>query len=170
MVSNVLGDVLAQLIDAREVLGHPSRRRRGFPSEGGGHGQQTHRLHDLAPERPPNGRAQPEAPGRSDASPQANQFGLLAIAPALSGGVTTYFFVNTVLVSLAISLTSRKPIASSGAFDAAKAEVSTYKLVGPEYFNFFALVMSCVALIFIFVAVLYREKTHLRDERQTAAA
>jgi proton-dependent oligopeptide transporter, POT family len=69
-----------------------------------------------------------------------------------------------------MDVVDRKPIVSIGTFDAATAEVSTYKLVGPEYFNFFALLMSCVALIFIFVAVLYREKTHLRDERQTASA
>ncbi|HZU85003.1 MAG TPA: MFS transporter [Polyangiaceae bacterium] len=62
----------------------------------------------------------------------------------------------------------RKPVATSGAFDAKAAQVSTYKLVGREYFDFFALVMACVAVVFVFVASLYREKTHLRDELQPA--
>jgi POT family proton-dependent oligopeptide transporter len=68
-----------------------------------------------------------------------------------------------------MDVVDRKPVASSGTFDAATAEVSTYRLVGPEYFNFFALVMSCVGVLFIFVAALYREKTHLRDEHHATA-
>jgi proton-dependent oligopeptide transporter, POT family len=62
----------------------------------------------------------------------------------------------------------RKPVVASGTFDTGTVQVSTYKLVGPEYFNFFALVMTCVGLLFIVVALLYREKTHLRDESQPA--
>ena len=58
----------------------------------------------------------------------------------------------------------RKPLASTGTFDASKATVTTYKLVGPEYFNFFALVMSCVGLVFIVVAALYKEQSHLRQD------
>ena len=63
----------------------------------------------------------------------------------------------------------RKSVASTGSFDPAKTEVSTYKLVGPEYFNFFALVMACVGVLFIFVAYFYKERTHLRDETPAAA-
>ncbi len=63
----------------------------------------------------------------------------------------------------------RKPLVSSGSFDPTKAEVSTYKLVGPEYFNFFALIMACVGILFIFVAYFYKERTHLRDESGAAA-
>jgi POT family proton-dependent oligopeptide transporter len=63
-----------------------------------------------------------------------------------------------------MDVVDRKPVASAGRFDAASAKVSTYKLVGPQYFNFFALIMACVAVLFVFVAVLYREKTHLREE------
>jgi POT family proton-dependent oligopeptide transporter len=63
----------------------------------------------------------------------------------------------------------RRPVATTGTFDPGKAEVSTYKLVGPEYFNFFALAMVGVAVLFIFVALLYKEKTHLRDELEAAA-
>jgi len=62
-----------------------------------------------------------------------------------------------------MDVVDRKPIASSGSFDASKAEVSTYKLVGPEYFNFFAMAMAAVGVLFIFVAMFYREKTHLRE-------
>jgi POT family proton-dependent oligopeptide transporter len=58
----------------------------------------------------------------------------------------------------------RKPIATTGSFDAAKAAVSTYRLVGPEYFTFFAWLMSGMGVLFVFVAMAYREKTHLRDE------
>ena len=58
----------------------------------------------------------------------------------------------------------RLPVASTGTFDAGQAKVSTYKLVGPQYFNFFAMAMAVVGLLFILVAALYKEKTHLRDE------
>jgi POT family proton-dependent oligopeptide transporter len=58
----------------------------------------------------------------------------------------------------------RRPVASSGSFDALKSQVSTYKLVGPEYFNFFAMVMAAVGVLFIFVAAMYRERTHVRAE------
>lgn len=58
----------------------------------------------------------------------------------------------------------RKPIASSGTFDAAHAKVSTYRLVGPQYFEFFALLVSVMGVLFIFVAARYKERTHLRDE------
>jgi POT family proton-dependent oligopeptide transporter len=63
-----------------------------------------------------------------------------------------------------MDVVDRKPVVSQGTFNASKAEVSTYRLVGPEYFNFFAMAMGAVALLFIFVAMFYREKTHLRDE------
>jgi POT family proton-dependent oligopeptide transporter len=63
----------------------------------------------------------------------------------------------------------RKPIASTGQFDTSKATVTTYKLVGPQYFNFFALVMACVGVVFILVAALYKEQSHLRQEDPTTA-
>jgi len=58
----------------------------------------------------------------------------------------------------------RRPVSSTGVFDASKAEVSTYKLVGPQYFNFFAMVMAGVSVLFILFAAIYKERTHLRDE------
>ena len=42
--------------------------------------------------------------------------------------------------------------------------MSTYRLVGPQYFKFFAILMAVVGVLFIFVAARYKERTHLRDE------
>jgi proton-dependent oligopeptide transporter, POT family len=56
----------------------------------------------------------------------------------------------------------RKPFATQGVFDAAKAKVSTYRLVGPMYFLFFAAVMSLAGVVFIFFALRYRGQTHVR--------
>jgi POT family proton-dependent oligopeptide transporter len=68
-----------------------------------------------------------------------------------------------------MDVVDRKPVVSSGDFDANKAAVATYKLVGPEYFRFFSLIMACVGVLFIFVAYFYKERTHLRDEGDKAA-
>ncbi|MBV9950105.1 MAG: hypothetical protein JOZ69_24910 [Myxococcales bacterium] len=64
----------------------------------------------------------------------------------------------------------RKPVASAGSFDRAEATVATYRLVGPQYFQFFALVMCAVGLLFTVWSRTYREKTHLRDEGSVATA
>ena len=56
----------------------------------------------------------------------------------------------------------RKPTVSKGEFDAGHAEVSTYALVGPAYFMFFAKLMAAAAVLFIGVAYFYREKTYVR--------
>ena len=63
-----------------------------------------------------------------------------------------------------VDVVDRNPIKTRGAFDSSKAVVSTYRLVGPQYFNFFAMVMAGVGVLFIFVAAMYKEKTHLRAE------
>src|ERR1700733_14189359 len=57
----------------------------------------------------------------------------------------------------------RKPVVSSGEFKPALAEVTTYKLVGPNYFLFFAGMGGVVAVLFVFVAGFYRERTYVRD-------
>jgi POT family proton-dependent oligopeptide transporter len=57
----------------------------------------------------------------------------------------------------------RQPVVSSGEFKPALAEVTTYKLVGPMYFLFFAGVGGVVAVVFVFVAGFYRERTYVRD-------
>jgi POT family proton-dependent oligopeptide transporter len=58
----------------------------------------------------------------------------------------------------------RKPIAARGAFDAAHASVSTYALVGPAYFMFFAELLTVVGVGFILIARRYRERTYVRAE------
>ncbi len=67
-----------------------------------------------------------------------------------------------------MDVVDRKPVATIGAFDPTKTEVSTYKLVGPQYFNFFAMVMAGVGVLFIFVAMFIKEKTHVRREEDDA--
>jgi POT family proton-dependent oligopeptide transporter len=59
----------------------------------------------------------------------------------------------------------RAPTETQGAFDARRADVSTYALVGPAYFMFFAELMAVVAVLFIGVAYFYRERTYVRAER-----
>jgi POT family proton-dependent oligopeptide transporter len=43
-------------------------------------------------------------------------------------------------------------------------EDGTSKLAGPSYFWFFALMMAITAVVFVFVAIGYREKTYIQDE------
>jgi POT family proton-dependent oligopeptide transporter len=63
----------------------------------------------------------------------------------------------------------RRPLASTGEFKPALAEVTTYKLVGPMYFLFFAGLGGAVAVLFVFVAGFYRERTYVRDAAPEAA-
>jgi proton-dependent oligopeptide transporter, POT family len=58
----------------------------------------------------------------------------------------------------------RQPVVSSGTFDAAKGEVSTYTLVGPMYFLFFAALMTVFALVYVFFAMWLKEKTFVRED------
>ena len=58
----------------------------------------------------------------------------------------------------------RKPLSTSGTWNAAGGTVATYKLVGPQYFNFFAYLMAGTGVLFIFVAMLYRERTYVRGD------
>ena len=62
----------------------------------------------------------------------------------------------------------RKPVHTSGDWDGAHAEVSTYRLVGPEYFNFFVYVMAGMGVVFIFVAMAYRERSYVREAVERA--
>lgn len=62
----------------------------------------------------------------------------------------------------------RQPIQSSGSFDATKAEVSTYALVGPIYFLFFSALMAAAAVLFIFYALWFKESTFVREDEATA--
>jgi POT family proton-dependent oligopeptide transporter len=63
-----------------------------------------------------------------------------------------------------------KPVASTGTFKAATTTVSTYKLVGPQYFLFFASVAAGAAVVFIFVAGFYRSRTHVRPHDEPVGA
>ena len=58
----------------------------------------------------------------------------------------------------------RQAVATTGTWNSAGAGVSTYKLVGPQYFNFFAYLMAAFGVVFIGVAMLYREQDHVRAD------
>ena len=58
----------------------------------------------------------------------------------------------------------RRDVVSSGTFAADQADVSTYALVGPVYFLFFAALMGGMAVLFIFFAVSIKERTFVRDD------
>ena len=58
----------------------------------------------------------------------------------------------------------RQPVSTSGVWNGATAAASTYRLVGPQYFNFFAYVMAGLGLLFIGVAMVYREQDHVRSD------
>ncbi|MGB8693651.1 MAG: MFS transporter [Steroidobacteraceae bacterium] len=62
----------------------------------------------------------------------------------------------------------RRPVSTTGEWNASGAQVSTYRLVGPEYFNFFAYVMAALGVIFIGVAKVYREETFVRVDEPPA--
>jgi hypothetical protein len=64
----------------------------------------------------------------------------------------------------------RQPVSTRGRFDAAAARVSTYALVGADYFLFFAAMMTVAAVLFIFVARKYREHSYVRDAGAAVAA
>lgn len=58
---------------------------------------------------------------------------------------------------------TREPLVTRGRFDAAAADVSTYALVGPVYFLFFAALMGAAAVVFVGFAMWFRERTYVRD-------
>ncbi|WP_374680268.1 oligopeptide:H+ symporter [Hydrocarboniphaga effusa] len=59
---------------------------------------------------------------------------------------------------------SRQSVASSGRYVANASEVSTYALVGPVYFLFFAGLMGSVAVLFVFFAAWFKEQTYVRED------
>lgn len=58
----------------------------------------------------------------------------------------------------------RRDVVSTGEFAADKADVSTYALVGPVYFLFFAGLMGATAVLFIFFAMGFKERTFVRED------
>ena len=62
-----------------------------------------------------------------------------------------------------MDVVERAPLKTEGTFESG-GEVATYRLVGPNYFYFFIVVMTAMGLVFIVVAMLYKEKTHVRAD------
>jgi POT family proton-dependent oligopeptide transporter len=62
-----------------------------------------------------------------------------------------------------------RDVVTSGTFKRAGATVSTYRLVGPQYFLFFAAAAAIAGVVFLFVSGRYRERTHVREDRPGAA-
>jgi len=60
-----------------------------------------------------------------------------------------------------MDVVERAAVKTQGVFQNA-GRVETYRLVGPNYFYFFVAVMGVMGVIFIFVAMAYKEKTHVR--------
>ena len=58
----------------------------------------------------------------------------------------------------------RQSVVTTGSWNSVSGVVSTYRLVGPQYFNFFAYVMAGFGVLFIGVAVLYRGQDHVRAD------
>jgi len=68
-----------------------------------------------------------------------------------------------------MDVVTRKPLVTRGSFAPGREQVSTYALVGPEYFTFFAKVLGAVAVLFVFVAMMVPEAVHVRRD-ETAPA
>jgi len=58
----------------------------------------------------------------------------------------------------------RRPVPTTGEFKPGSGEITTYKLVGPDYFLFFAALGGGAAVLFVFVSGFYRERTHVRND------
>jgi POT family proton-dependent oligopeptide transporter len=69
-----------------------------------------------------------------------------------------------------LAVVPRAPVATSGQFVAGAVQASTYKLVGPMYFLFFAGLAVAAGLVFTFFTGLYPEQTHVRDEAESGLA
>ncbi|MBX6420346.1 MAG: MFS transporter [Nevskia sp.] len=63
-----------------------------------------------------------------------------------------------------------RDVATIGAFRRGSATVSTYRLVGPQYFLFFAAAAALAGVLFLFVSGFYRERSHVREDRAAASA
>ncbi|MSO72843.1 MAG: MFS transporter [Rhodospirillaceae bacterium] len=70
-------------------------------------------------------------------------------------------------VRLADAIHNRS-VVSSGVYKPESSTVSTYKLVGPMYFLFFAALGALASVFFIFVAKFYKERTYVRPAESAA--
>ena len=68
-----------------------------------------------------------------------------------------------------MDVVNRQPVQTQGEYKRS-GEVSTYYLVGPNYFYFFVAVMTVMGIIFVFVAMAVKEKTFVRDDHHMEAA
>jgi POT family proton-dependent oligopeptide transporter len=68
-----------------------------------------------------------------------------------------------------LDVVERKPVVTRGTFKPT-GKVSTYRLVGPDYFYFFVGAVVLAGIFFIFVALAYKEKTYVRQEREPSSA
>ncbi len=62
-----------------------------------------------------------------------------------------------------LDVVTRQPVSATGEFKPS-ARVSTYRLVGPEFFLFFSYLMLGAAVLWIFVAMRIREQTFVRQD------
>ncbi|HEY0974423.1 MAG TPA: MFS transporter [Solimonas sp.] len=62
-----------------------------------------------------------------------------------------------------LDVVHRKPVTASGQFNA-EAQVSTYKLVGPQFFMFFCYLALAAGVTWIFVSRLLKEQTYVRQD------
>ncbi|HUS25348.1 MAG TPA: oligopeptide:H+ symporter [Candidatus Binatia bacterium] len=67
-----------------------------------------------------------------------------------------------------MDVVNRQSVASTGEYKDT-AQVSTYYLVGPNYFYFFVAVMAVMGVIYVFVAMWVKEKTYVRADEGGAA-
>ncbi|MDM4771564.1 MFS transporter [Solimonas sp. SE-A11] len=65
--------------------------------------------------------------------------------------------------ALLLDVVNRQPVAASGDFKAGSS-VSTYKLVGPQFFMFFCYLMLGTGILWIFVATRVKEQTFVRQD------
>ena len=65
--------------------------------------------------------------------------------------------------ALLLDVVQREPVATTGSFKHT-AQVSTYKLVGPQFFMFFSYLMLGAAVLWVFVAMRIREQTFVRQD------
>ena len=66
-------------------------------------------------------------------------------------------------INTASVVVNREPLKTEGMYKST-GDVSTYHLVGPNYFYFFTIVMCLMGVIFIFVAKKVKEKTYVRSD------
>jgi POT family proton-dependent oligopeptide transporter len=66
-----------------------------------------------------------------------------------------------------LDVVNRKPVVTKGLFNSG-ADISTYKLVGPQFFMFFSYLMLGVGVLWIFVAMRVKERTFVRLETESS--